>query len=903
MKLTRFRIRILSILLCLALADAAWKLWFGGGIVISYKMPRDGDVTLGLYGNDGKLLRCLGQDIFRHAGDQHLFWNGLDQWGHPVGAGNYVVKAVYHDPLSVEYKMAVCNPGTPPWPTHDGKGDWLCDEADPQAAVTDGKWVFLASPGSEKGFSIIALDENGQRQWGTDEPKHFHPRCLSMTLEGNYLYVIYSGPEVLNSDHNFGPAKARGTALLVCFDKHTGKRAGFSGGSLLNRFMSTAEDFIEVPERFSNVHVLNCIARWDYKKDTISWLWDLRNGKSFTPASYAGAPRYACNDVGESSNALGIASTGGSLYVSLLHDDKLLVINAMTGRPTGEEIPLKAPAGLCASGDHKLLAVSGTQIVSVDTATKMATPLITTGLDAPSNIATDGEGNIYVSDWGASFQVKVFDPAGNFLRAIGKAGGRPWVGPWDATGMLVPRGIAVTPKGELWVAEDDGSPCRISVWDAKTGAFLRDYIGPMPYGGGTNFWIDPQDVTEVNAEGARFKVDYEKKTCTPEAIAYRRVSRDDPFTPNGHSLVDCQVRILHHGGHEYAVTQSLSILQRQGDVYRAVAAFGSVNHRLDAASHVDEIGQIVWDSDVGYRIYKGFYPECFEGHAGDIFTWTDMNGDNLVQADEMHWAKVSKGVWRNGMQGSLTISYWGLGIAQDWSLFFAERFLNRMVIFRLKPRGWTEAGAPIYDIADAKPIIFDVAQNSINGLHVTMDEKLIVSYNFEAKHCPDAIRAYDLDGHALWAIAMPERTADNNVHANNANYDFQISGVGDVMCTWLYHGSGRPHLITSDGLYVGTLLDDTRFARLLHWLNVPMGNYACDFLDTTPTGPTALWTESAKYFHQAPNGDCYIINGGNQQEYIFRIKGLEAGAAGRFTLNCSCSQSDVTRAAILRLIP
>ena len=34
----------------------------------------------------------------------------------------------------------------------------------------------------------------------------------------------------------------------------------------------------------------------------------------------------------------------------------------------------------------------------------------------------DSAGNIYVSDHGASHQVKVFSPAGKFLRAIGRAG-------------------------------------------------------------------------------------------------------------------------------------------------------------------------------------------------------------------------------------------------------------------------------------------------------------------------------------------------------------------------------------------------------------------------------------------------------------------------------------------------
>jgi hypothetical protein len=36
----------------------------------------------------------------------------------------------------------------------------------------------------------------------------------------------------------------------------------------------------------------------------------------------------------------------------------------------------------------------------------------------------NGEGNLYVSDWGASHQVKVFEPKGALLRTIGKPGGR-----------------------------------------------------------------------------------------------------------------------------------------------------------------------------------------------------------------------------------------------------------------------------------------------------------------------------------------------------------------------------------------------------------------------------------------------------------------------------------------------
>ena len=43
--------------------------------------------------------------------------------------------------------LTLGNPDTPPWPAADGKGDWLSDEANSQAAVTDEKWVCLTALG------------------------------------------------------------------------------------------------------------------------------------------------------------------------------------------------------------------------------------------------------------------------------------------------------------------------------------------------------------------------------------------------------------------------------------------------------------------------------------------------------------------------------------------------------------------------------------------------------------------------------------------------------------------------------------------------------------------------------------------------------------------------------------
>jgi hypothetical protein len=833
---------------------------------VAYKMPKDGQLTLGLYDKNGQLLKWLAQDDFRYAGENKEAWDGLDQWRNPVPAGSYVLKGLYHAPLSADYKVTVANPGTPPWPTPDGKGDWIGDESDPQGVATDGKWVYLASPGAEKGFWLIGVDENGQRQWGIPASPA-EPRSVALSVDGDYLYAMYSGPTPAVNLRGRGYQQKSDDveqAVLVCYDKKTGKAARFT---------------IDTPRLR--------VATAPYR-EAYTWLDDLRNSKGFTPAVYGGKPRYASTDVGESTYALGMAAVGDKVYVSLLYDNKIIVVDAVTGKPTGEEIPLNAPAGLYAPDDKTLLAVSGTQVVKIDLANKTTTPLITSGLSAPFGVTTDKAGNIYVSDWGSSFQVKAFDASGKLLHAIGKEGGRPWVGKWDPNGMLLPRGIAVTDEGKLWVAEDDGSPGRVSVWNAQTGALLKDYIGPTGYGGGTFFAIDPKDKTIVHAAGATFKVDYDKNTYTPLAIDFRRQSRDDPFTPDGRGEAWGHAEIRYRDGKEYFITNvgggELAIFERKGDHYRAVAAIGHV--RPDPTKKFDGTERDAFDSDVGgHHLYPGYYPEFFAGHSGDNFTWSDTDGDNLVQADEMRWHKTQNVPYQDGIQPGFGLAWGGIVLAPDWSVIAFGTYRDRSAFFRIPLKGWTPKGAPIYDIADAKPFGFDTAGAGIQGIYVTKDNKLIASHYFEGGNDPRAFTCYDLQGHQLWAIARPIPFSEptelqpKRVHAQNAVYDFNIPGLGDVFGTWLWHGACRPYLITTDGLYVGTLLDYTLL------------------------GPTALWGESYTYYYQAPDGTPYVVNGANQAEHILQIKGLEADSTGRFEAPYELGDADVKLAASMREVP
>ncbi len=72
----------------------------------------------------------------------------------------------------------------------------------------------------------------------------------------------------------------------------------------------------------------------------------------------------------------------------------------------------------------------------------------------PTNVAVDGDGNLYVTDT-LNDRVEVFDAEGNFIRAFGKPG--------DGPGYFArPKGIAIDGDGHVWVA--DGVQDRVQVF-------------------------------------------------------------------------------------------------------------------------------------------------------------------------------------------------------------------------------------------------------------------------------------------------------------------------------------------------------------------------------------------------------------------------------------------------------
>lgn len=226
------------------------------------------------------------------------------------------------------------------------------------------------------------------------------------------------------------------------------------------------------------------------------------------------------------------------------------------------EIQLFAPA----TGFHDLAARS-----------------IITALDDPIGVCI-GAKEVYVSDRGASQQVKIFDLTGAALRTIGRPG-KPTVGAYDPLRLNHPAGLSLDSRGRLWVAECDNQPKRVSVWKAD-GTLDRAFYGPARYGcGGT---IDPADKSRLFFEGMEFALDWKTGSDAVANVIWR----------GGLEVGGQPERMEHVGGQDY-LTSSYNTNPTGG---AGVVGIWRLDHGV--ATPIASAGRAQWWPEIAGRFAK-----------------------------------------------------------------------------------------------------------------------------------------------------------------------------------------------------------------------------------------------------------------------------------------------------------
>ncbi len=428
------------------------------GTPIVVTVPDDNmKVSLNIFDAKGGVIREVNGGEPHPKGEMTAYWDGRDAFGKPVELGTYRWGAYFHHGLKAEFQGGVGSSGNPYYNTLDGTGAWGGDHSNPIDVAADADSLYLLWPVSEAGKALVKTDLNGKALWrktpfvgGGFGPFH------AVAVEGRYVFLI------------------RGDKMdshLLRVDSATGALLTWAPGGPSEVLVSSGQPVVVPEESTPELGTFGPGGKNDQ-----------------APHGFAYAPDCA-----------GLAARGGKVFVSSYSLGKIFIIDGETGERVGE-LDCPGVRGLAFDFDGNLLAVSyqpdKSQIVSFAGGAGVAVPVVTAGLEMPYDVAAGADGTLLVSDLGESQQVKVFARDGRLLKALGKAGGRPWQGRFDAgkKAFLMPAGLALDAHGDLIVAESSPPKIftRVRIAD---GSIVSRWYGPGVYWNGT--WPMPDDPRHV----------------------------------------------------------------------------------------------------------------------------------------------------------------------------------------------------------------------------------------------------------------------------------------------------------------------------------------------------------------------------------------------------------------------
>jgi hypothetical protein len=730
------------------------------GVPIHFHAQKPGFVTLVLEDKDGNRVKNLVFDRPVQQGDNTIFWDGSTLTG-IASPGSYSVRGIFHEGIAPHLQYSIYSPGRPPWPTADGTGAWLADHTAPASALflpQGSPWpakdtkpvVLLGAEAAEAGNALMWVDLDGRKLGGTRIRGWNGGIALARDLgtQGNPDHVAYT-VFVANPSRDFGKTDPGGLQLYIITKSGLEPLAKVVGG------IQTHDAFREL---------------------------------------------------------VGLAAYNGLLLLSNPAGNQLVAFDVRGTRKTPiGTIKVEHLGGIAFEPDGQLLIATNGAIKRYSIESDWKSFNISGGkqvvaasdLQAPKQII-EQDGEIYVTDWGASHQVKVFNAvSGKQVRVIGSPGG-PQIGAYDERRMAHPLGMTVDSNGVLWVAEEDFLPKRISRWNAKTGQFINAWYGPTQYGGGG--FVDPRDKSRayypsIGNPGSmgllEFKVDLKTGDSKLAAVRYRY---PDPLNdvvsyasyptkpiffptdmiPLGSHGGITPAQTFYFKGHQYFTDSYNTYWYNQSTVTTLWILENGVCRPIASAGWVGTGGHH-WPTLDEPEI-KGKTPP---GSPNDtFFVWTDRNHDHAVQPDEVEFIQPN----RHGSAGVV--------FQPDLSLISAGPY-------HLPTAGIDLAGVPSYNLKQLRLVSSIASKGDVamspDGWFVTdftgyKDGKLRWTLPTHDNKTPPA-GAGDLED--------PKRMLGYPVKSARGESGYLVAR---------YSYMGEIYVYSVDGLLVATLGADTRTA-------------------------------------------------------------------------------------------
>lgn len=474
---------------------------------------------------------------------------------------------------------------------------------------------------------------------------------------------------------------------------------------------------------------------------------------------------------------------------------QIAVLNAETAAPLKT---FKTPIlrGMAFGKDGTLYGIGENKVGGINLDTGAFTPIPMPGLEKPVALAIDHDGNLVVADGGADSQVKVSSPQGQPAYTCGKRGGRPIRGAFDKQAMTHMSSVAVDSKGLVWVVENWDYPRRVSVW-GKDGKLVRDYIGNSGYMG-MGCYLHDQDPTLAYCGPVEMKLDKANRTWNVTQVLWvPDPAAGESFEISPNTMANPQRFTSSASGkpHEYLFThpddgtRGLVVFMERKDGWKPVAAIGKTIHLSGRLSHRGKVEELPSGELAGVNPQQAMF-------------WNDANSDGKVQRDECTF--VDK---------PLPVQFgWGGRMASDMTIHVAG-------IVAYHPVGFDADGAPRYGLEGMRAVgVEDRAGGDL--VPVPGEERLL---NLSKKGYPGLSQLSGIDlkkGRIEWSYPNPFP----GVHGSHKAImpkpgmligPLKICGVAKINdaigSVFLLRGNlGQDFLLTTDGLYVGSLFEDIR---------------------------------------------------------------------------------------------
>lgn len=773
-------------------------------IPLTFHLDKKGYVTLVIERADGVRVRNLVSETLFEAGDHVIYWDGLDESGKKnldldgqyevqgalVPAGNYRLRGLIRDGLELHYEFTVNAAGDPPWQA-GALGGWLSDHRPPSDIVylPKSNELMLVCETAESGYGGLFLDLNGNK-------KGF----IGVIEDGFYIASHLSQDRGPLADPN-----------IITYSAIMSK----------NRLMIHSVD----------------------------------TGKNFTRLM-----RVPVGDgVSPTTNVLnGFAVWNKVALLSIAVSNTVTIYDTSTKTMLGSTV-VPSPRGMTFDSAGRLLLLSGNSLLRATVIpsapfVSSVEVIINGALDDPRRITYQpSTGNMYISEWGNSHDVKVFASDGTFLRTIGTTG-PVGVGLYDTNHMHYPNGVVVAPDNKLWVMEYDTAPKRVSVWDLS-GNLQKAYYGPPKYGGGGR--LDPDDRTRFYYsdndpdDPVSYFVGMEWKLNWTDGSSYLRsvYARWNTNTSDEFLKTPPPETAVRMNGRQYMINTF-----NDRDVSGSVVGAGiweMVGNEVKMRAFIG--ADTSWPKLLEPQFIAALPPGFTRGTT--LFLWSDLNGDYKVQPSEV--------TYRSQAFASFQV--------------LPNLDLTTLTGLHVPLLGFNATGAPLYNLAAAtnfavypQPAITsggaEVLQGT-NGMYLVTGGPM---------------RGYK-EGKEIWTYPSQWPSLHSSQRAPNSTVprppglmigttrllgpQFTPSG-GEAGEMWMINGNkGDTYLFTMDGLFVSTLFNDSRDHPVWGMPSLARNG----MLNDVSLAEECFWPSVVK----TDDGNVYMTAGKNHSG-IVRIDGLNS---------------------------